>query len=141
MVNEIKGCLKLDSNLQGTGWGEFIQSVGKIIKFGRGDGNIKAVGTNINWKKGKHYPLSFHIKAVGKNIKKENGPENMVNLIKLKKNGDREENQDVGNYIHHCQEIYFVVFSVGVSGGNTNLYKTPGTLYLGFIRVNLKVKN
>ena len=75
LVIELKSCLKLDSNLQET------ESVGKNFKFGRGDRNIKikAVEKNINWKKGLHYPLSFHIKAVGKNIKKGNGTENMVN--------------------------------------------------------------
>ena len=45
--------------------------MGKNIKLLRGEGNVKSVGKNITWKKGKgkQYLLPFHIKAVGKYIK------------------------------------------------------------------------
>ena len=42
--------------------GKFIKSVGKYIKFGRGEGNIKGVWKNITWKKGKWEEVSPSLK-------------------------------------------------------------------------------
>ena len=43
--------------------------MGKNIKYGRGEGNIKGVGKNITCNNGKWKEKSFNFKAVGKNIK------------------------------------------------------------------------
>ena len=79
MVNEIKGCLKLDSNLQGTGWGGVHPVHGENYQIWKRGREYQGSGDEYKAEKGMHYPLSFHIKAVGKNIKKGNGTENMVN--------------------------------------------------------------
>ena len=50
----------------------------KNIKVGRGEGDIKAVGKKLTLDKkgnGSNILFPFSIKAVGKNIKRERGPE------------------------------------------------------------------
>ena len=65
----LQGCIKL--TITSPGRGSLSTMLGKNIKFGRGECNIKGVGENIMWKKGnwKKYPLLFDLKAVRKNIK------------------------------------------------------------------------
>ena len=64
---------------------KFIKSVGKNIKFRRGEVNITGMGKNITWKKGiwKKYSLPFSIKAVRKNIKLGRGIGNLWKKIKI----------------------------------------------------------
>ena len=64
-----------------------------------------AVGKNITWNNGKakQYHLSFNIRDVGKDIKCGRGDWNgnfREENQELTKNGDREEYQVVGNFIH-----------------------------------------
>ena len=95
---------------------KFIKSVGKNIKWGRGEGNIIAVGTNIEkWDKGSNIIFPIILRLLGR-------------ISSGEEDGHFwEENQDLNN---GCGEEYQVLgnFIILKSGTSTRRTKKAGLL-------------